>query len=95
MRTLDRVLEKGLQLSKDGPCLGKRENAGRGTYKWISYSETIQRVRNVGSGLVFKGIQPSNQSNIGIYAANVPEVIISILNYNYLLVKIELTIQVK
>ena len=74
VRTLYDVLPKGLALSKDGPCLGKRDGPGKGQYRWLKYSEVLDRVRCAGSGVVNKGIPGSNQTNIGIYSSNRPEV---------------------
>lgn len=74
VRTLYDVLPKGLELSCDGPCLGKRDGPGKGPYRWLKYSEVLQRVKWVGSGLVNQGIPSSNQTPIGIYSANRAEV---------------------
>ncbi len=57
----------------NGECLGYRQN-GQGPYKWIKYSEVIDQTKFVGSGLVNKGIEPGNSTNIGIYSRNCPEV---------------------
>ncbi|RNA24081.1 long-chain-fatty-acid-- ligase 5 [Brachionus plicatilis] len=77
VRTLFDVLPKGLVLSSDGPCVGQREGPGKGPYIWMKYSEVIEKIRSIGSGLIFKGIESSNSSNIGIYSSNRNEWIIS------------------
>ena len=74
VRTLYDVLHKGLEVSCDGPCLGKRDGPGKGPYRWIKYSEVLDKVQCIGSGIINKGIKSSNQTNIGIYSANRPEV---------------------
>jgi long-subunit acyl-CoA synthetase (AMP-forming) len=53
--------------------LGYREN-GKGPYLWISYSDVIERTKNIGSGLINKGVIPENSTNIGIYSKNRVEV---------------------
>lgn len=39
--------------------------------------KVIEKIRSIGSGLIFKGIESSNSSNIGIYSSNRNEWIIS------------------
>ena len=51
VKTLYDVLHKGLELSNNGPCLGKREGVGKGLYSWINYSDVIERVRFIASGI--------------------------------------------
>jgi long-subunit acyl-CoA synthetase (AMP-forming) len=53
--------------------LGYREN-GKGPYLWVSYSEIIERTNHIGSGLINKGVQAQNSTNIGIYSKNRVEV---------------------
>jgi len=52
VKTLYDVLHKGLELSNNGPCLGKRESVGKGSYSWINYSDVIERVKFIASGLL-------------------------------------------
>lgn len=77
VRTLYDVLHKGLEISGNGPCLGERQGKNEGPYSWIKYSEVLEKVSYIGSGLLNKGIESSNQTNIGIYSANRSEWIIS------------------
>ena len=77
VRTLYDVLPKGLALSNNGLCLGEREGPGKGPYKWLTYSQVLEKVRYIASGLVHKNIEQSNATRIGIYAANRSEWIIS------------------
>jgi len=49
--------------------LGYREN-GKGPYVWMKYSEVIEQTRAVGSGMINKGIEPKNSTNIAIYSRN-------------------------
>ena len=77
VQTIADVLKKGLEVSGNGPCLGKRENKGKGPYTWINYSDVIERVGHIGSGLINKGVKSGNETRIGIYSANRAEWIIS------------------
>lgn len=74
VRTIYDVIRKGLERSNNGECLGKREGPGTGKYKWIKYSEVMERIRFIGSGLLNKGIESSNSTRIGIYSSNRTEV---------------------
>lgn len=77
VRTLYDLLPKGLEASGNGPCLGTREGKGKGPYSWIKYSEVIERVSYIGSGLLNNGIKGANSTRIGIYSANRAEWVIS------------------
>ena len=57
----------------NGASLGHRIN-GKGSYSWITYMDLIEQTRFVGSGLLNKGLQAINTTNIGIYSGNRPEV---------------------
>lgn len=70
VRTLYDVLPKGMELSGDGPCLGSRDGPATGPYNWIKYSEVMDRVKYLGSGIINKGIESNNNTYIGIYSAN-------------------------
>jgi len=61
-----------MKASGNGACLGYRPN-GKGPYEWISYLDVIERVRFIGSGLLNKGVQPVNSTNVAIYSKNRPE----------------------
>ncbi len=77
VRTLYDVLPKGLEVSGNGPCMGEREGRAKGPYSWIKYSEVLERVRYIGSGLLNNGIHSSNSTRIGIYSSNRVEWVIS------------------
>ncbi|KAH9495263.1 Long-chain-fatty-acid--CoA ligase 5 [Bulinus truncatus] len=66
------VLFRGKKLSNNGPCLGARTGKDR-AYEWMTYQQVIDQVREFGSGLIYKGIKPQNNTFIGIYATNRPE----------------------
>ena len=58
----------------DGPCLGTRAIAG-GPYKWLSYSQVLQRARHFGSGLLERcHLKPGQASFVGIQAQNSAQV---------------------
>ena len=52
----------------------KRAGKATGSYSWIRYSDVIEQVRFIGSGLLHRGIQSSNLTTIGIYSSNRIEV---------------------
>jgi len=67
-------LLRGQSLNADGDCLGWRtvDAEGKaGPYQWLTYTQTVNRARNVGQGLLTLGIQKG--ANVGIYAINRPE----------------------
>lgn len=71
VNTVYDTLQRGLRESNDGPCLGWRE-AGK-PYQYFKYSEVVEKSLQCGAGLVFKGCEPVNTTNIGIYSQNRPE----------------------
>lgn len=48
----------------------------------MTYGQTLEQMRYIGSGLMNKGIESGNLTNIGIYSANRKEVILFILQIN-------------
>ena len=60
----------------NGPCLGRLDKS-RKCYDWISYSQTIERVKDFGAGLVHLGLREGTQTKIGIYATNCVEYVIA------------------
>ncbi|XP_031548879.1 long-chain-fatty-acid--CoA ligase 5-like [Actinia tenebrosa] len=63
---------RGLKISENLPCLGKRGKKVA-AFQWQTYTEIHQRATNVGSGLVQLGCSPSQKTFIGIYASNCVE----------------------
>ena len=49
-------------------------SAGKGAYAWITYDQVMKLVEKLGAGLIAKGIESNNLTNIGIYSANRSEV---------------------
>ncbi|KAM9715799.1 long-chain-fatty-acid--CoA ligase 5 isoform 1-T4 [Menidia menidia] len=74
-RTLYDVFQRGLRISGNGPCLGYRK-PGR-PYQWLKYKQVSERAERLGSGLLHKGLNPSPDTFVGIFAQNRPEWIIS------------------
>lgn len=60
----------------NGPSLGWRESYNK-PYQWLNYNEALLRAKNFGSGLVSCGLTPGTSTNIGIYAQNCPEWILT------------------
>ncbi|XP_072038963.1 long-chain-fatty-acid--CoA ligase 1-like isoform X2 [Amphiura filiformis] len=76
MNTVYDTLQRGMKQSNDGDCLGWRPGPGQ-PYKWMKYSEVNAKAVQFGAGLIFKGCEAVNTTNIGIYSQNRPEWTIS------------------
>ncbi|KAM4714933.1 long-chain-fatty-acid--CoA ligase 5 [Anableps anableps] len=88
-KTLYEVFQRGLRVSGNGPCLGYRK-AGK-PYQWLKYKQVSDRAQHLGSALLHKGLKPSSDTFIGIFAQNRPEWIISELAcYTYSMVVVPL-----
>ncbi|KAI4872799.1 hypothetical protein NFI96_016121, partial [Prochilodus magdalenae] len=88
-KTLYEVFQRGLRVSGNGPCLGYRK-PGK-PYQWLKYKQVSERAEYLGSWLLHKGLKPSPESFIGIFAQNRPEWIISELAcYTYSMVAVPL-----
>ncbi|XP_006630837.3 long-chain-fatty-acid--CoA ligase 5 [Lepisosteus oculatus] len=88
-RTLYEVFQRGLHVSGNGPCLGYRKP--RQPYQWLKYKQVSDRAEYLGSGLLHRGLKPSPDQFIGIFAQNRPEWIISELAcYTYSMVAVPL-----
>ncbi|XP_066519609.1 long-chain-fatty-acid--CoA ligase 5 [Hoplias malabaricus] len=88
-KTLYEVFQNGLHISGNGPCLGYRK-AGK-SYQWLKYKQVLDRAEHLGSGLLHRGLKPSPDSFVGIFAQNRPEWIISELAcYTYSMVAVPL-----
>ncbi|KAJ3106570.1 Long chain acyl-CoA synthetase 7 peroxisomal [Phlyctochytrium bullatum] len=66
----------GVKKSGDKPFLGTRPitNGVAGPYVWQSYNEIYKRVKNLGAGLVKRGLKPD--SNVGLFSINRAEWVI-------------------
>ena len=58
---------------EDGPCLGWRGGPNE-EYIWLKYSEVEERATAFGAGLANLGIEPGQDSYVGIFCPNMPEV---------------------
>ncbi|KAG8517417.1 Long-chain-fatty-acid--CoA ligase 5 [Galemys pyrenaicus] len=88
-RTAYEIFQRGLNVSDNGPCLGYRKP--NQPYKWLSYKQVSDRAEYLGSCLLHKGYKPSPDQNVGIFAQNRPEWIISELAcYTYSMVAVPL-----
>ncbi|XP_051522803.1 long-chain-fatty-acid--CoA ligase 5-like [Myxocyprinus asiaticus] len=88
-KTLYEVFQRGLRVSGNGPCLGYRKKGQ--PYQWLKYKQVSDRAEFLGSGLLHRGLKPSQESFIGIFSQNRPEWIISELAcYTYSMVAVPL-----
>ncbi|CAB1312193.1 unnamed protein product, partial [Coregonus sp. 'balchen'] len=88
-RTMYEVFQRGLQVSGNGPCLGYRKPGQ--PYQWLKYKQVSNRAEHLGSGLIHRGLKPTPDTFIGIFAQNRPEWIISELAcYTYSMVAVPL-----
>lgn len=88
-KTAYEIFQRGLSVSDNGPCLGYRKP--NQPYRWLSYKQVSDRAEYLGSCLLHKGYKPSPDQNVGIFAQNRPEWIISELAcYTYSMVAVPL-----
>lgn len=69
-QTLYETFRKGVSVSTNKPCLGWRKDL-QSPYQWISYTDTLARAKQFGSGLISLGHKPHDF--LGIYSQNCPE----------------------
>ena len=76
VRTVYDAIRRGARESQNGECLGYRKKLANGSspYHWIRYDDVIRRAENLAQGFLDKGLNPGQQTNIGIYSVNRPEV---------------------
>ncbi|GFN86278.1 long-chain-fatty-acid--coa ligase 5 [Plakobranchus ocellatus] len=74
--TLYNGFQRGLRLSGDKPCLGWKPTPSS-PYTWMTYQQVNDRAVAFGAGLVHLGLQPVNETRVGIYSQNRPEYIIA------------------
>ncbi|XP_064595483.1 long-chain-fatty-acid--CoA ligase 5-like [Liolophura sinensis] len=67
VHTLYEGFQRGLRISRNGKCLGKRGGA-EGHYQWLTYAEVFDRVKDFGSGLLELGLCPRQGTFLGIYS---------------------------
>lgn len=75
-RTLVDVLHHGKLVTNDGHCLGKLNKQSK-QYEWLTYSETLERIKNFGAGLFSIGLKEGSDTKLGIYASNSVEYVIA------------------
>lgn len=87
-RSLAETFFRGARISNNGPCLGYRKKMPDGTepYVWMSYEEVLEQSENLGRGLIEKGLAPGQQTLIGIYSMNRPEVCKLLCNFDHYLI---------
>lgn len=89
VRTLYQAFQRGLRLSRYGPCLGSRRPDS--LYEWLSYQQVADLTECVGSALIQKGFRAAPDQHVGIFAQNRPEwVIIQYACFAYSMVVVPL-----
>jgi long-chain acyl-CoA synthetase len=75
--TLFDNFKKGVEISGDKPCFGRRiiKDKVAGPFVWQTYKEVYQRTLNIGAGLVHRGL--ARESMLGIFSINRPEWVIT------------------
>ncbi|UMM25993.1 hypothetical protein L5515_005577 [Caenorhabditis briggsae] len=77
--TIHDVFLKGKKESKGGACVGTRASA-TSEYDFLSYDEVHDKAQKLSIALIHEfGLKPGNTTNIGIYARNSPQWLISAL----------------
>ncbi|KAK2192641.1 hypothetical protein NP493_27g04000 [Ridgeia piscesae] len=76
VRTFYDAFKRGARVSGNGNCLGWKPSKTE-PYKWLKYNQVLEIAEYIGSGFIYKGIQPSNTSRIGMYSKNTPEYVIT------------------
>ncbi|CDW54728.1 long chain fatty acid coenzyme a ligase [Trichuris trichiura] len=76
VRTVYDAIRRGLKVTNNGPCLGYRKLTPEGTrpYAWLSYGEVIESSEGLAKYFLHLGISPGQDTFIGIYSRNRPEV---------------------
>ncbi|XP_069049210.1 long-chain-fatty-acid--CoA ligase 1a isoform X2 [Lepisosteus oculatus] len=88
-KTMYEIFQRGVRVSNNGPCLGSRKP--NQPYEWLSYQEVADRAEWLGSGLLHRGLSPTPDQFIGIFAQNRPEWLIAELAcYTYSMVSVPL-----
>uniref|UniRef100_A0A1I7X8E0 long-chain-fatty-acid--CoA ligase n=1 Tax=Heterorhabditis bacteriophora TaxID=37862 RepID=A0A1I7X8E0_HETBA len=85
-RTLYQGVRRGARVSNNGPMLGRRvkQEDGSEPYVWHHYNEILERANYESIAFRVLGIPVGNHVNIGIYAKNRPEwVITELAAYNF------------
>ncbi|CAJ0602993.1 unnamed protein product [Cylicocyclus nassatus] len=74
--TLYQGVRRGARVSNNGPMLGHRVKQADGSepYVWLHYSEVLGRAEDVSVAFRELGIPVGNDTHIGIYSKNRPEV---------------------
>ena len=60
-----------VSLTDGGNCFGWRAGP-TGAYRWLTYSQVLERARDFGSGLIAMGLRPGTNTLVGIYSRCVP-----------------------
>lgn len=72
VHTLYEAFQRGVCMSKNGPCLGYKPSPSEG-FQWISYNTVLERAEHLGAGFISLGLTPENSTYVGVYSQNRPE----------------------
>lgn len=75
-RTMYEIMHRGNKVSGNGPCLGWRLGKNE-PYEFITYKQTLNRIKDFSSGLCHLGMKPGQKTYLGIYAQNCVEWVIT------------------
>ncbi|CAI8013955.1 Long-chain-fatty-acid--CoA ligase 5 [Geodia barretti] len=82
VRTLYHTFQQGKKASGDGPCLGWR-GSPEADYQWTSYGEIEARAVCLGAGLSHLGIPTGPETNVGVFAPNSIDWVVTEQSCNY------------
>ncbi|XP_035669719.1 long-chain-fatty-acid--CoA ligase 1-like isoform X2 [Branchiostoma floridae] len=69
VNTLYEGFQRGLEMSKNNPCLGWRTSP-EGPFEWMTYGNVAEKAHNFGSGLLSRGLQSNPETFLGIFSQN-------------------------
>ncbi|CAF5133135.1 unnamed protein product, partial [Rotaria sp. Silwood1] len=68
VKTIYEVLLHGIQLGPDRPQFSFRHSSDQ-PFKSYTYKQVFEIIKEIGSGIVNTGLQPSSETLFGIYAS--------------------------
>lgn len=79
VKTLYQSFRRGARESNNGDCLGWRQETktGHGPYVWMTYNDVIKKAEFIAAGFLACGLEPGQNTFVGLYAVNRPEWVIT------------------
>ncbi|CAF0727888.1 unnamed protein product [Brachionus calyciflorus] len=71
--TVCELFQNSVEIYGNNNFLAVRDQNDEQILKWLSYSDVKKEIIDLGSGLIFLGLEPHQESKLGIYLSNVPE----------------------